>query len=160
MIIYEVNNTQDCNYCGHVKIQKNLLDRLSIERKELEENAFKNMKERLYIQSMHEYMEEILEMKIPQESDPKLMIVTNRENNFGAAMILLPEVYEQLSKKLGEKFIIIPSSIHECLATEYQDDLEMLVNMVKEVNETQVAPEEQLSDHIYLCTKEGVSLLK
>ena len=73
---------------------------------------------------------------------------------------LLPEVYKQLSKKLGEKFIILPSSINECLAIEYQDDLEMLVDMVKEVNASQVEPAEQLSDHIYLCSQEGVSLLK
>ena len=109
---------------------------------------------------MHEFMEEMLSHEISIEEESPLIVVSNREKCFGASAIYPPAVYKQLSKKLGEKFIILPSSIHECLAIEYRDDLETLVDMVKEVNATQVEPEEQLSDHIYLCSQEGVSLLK
>lgn len=148
------------NFSAHTKIQKNILKSLHIEEEELVNCAFKNIEKELFIQSMHEVMEEMLGHEISIEEESPLIVISNREKCFGASAILLPEVYKQLSKKLGEKFIILPSSINECLAIEYQDDLEMLVDMVKEVNASQVEPAEQLSDHIYLCSKEGVSLLK
>ena len=148
------------NFSAHTKIQKNILKSLHIEEEELVNCAFKNIEKELFIQSMHEFMEEMLGHEISIEEESPLIVISNREKCFGASAILLPEVYKQLSKKLGEKFIILPSSINECLAIEYQDDLEMLVDMVKEVNASQVEPAEQLSDHIYLCSQEGVSLLK
>lgn len=147
-------------YCAHSKVQKQTLYTLNIQEEELVKNAFENIRKTLHIQSMQECLEEMFDMELEDEEAVPLMVVSNKEKYLGASAVLLPEVYKQLSKELGEKFIILPSSIHECLATEYQEDLEMLVNMVKEVNASQVEPEEQLSDHIYLCSQEGVSLLK
>lgn len=161
IILYYIPVENHESVCfAHAKVQKQILGTLNIQEEDLVKSAFENIKKSLQIQSMQECMEEMFSIELEDERPVPLMIVSNREKYFGASAILLPEVYDKLSKKLGEKFIIIPSSIHECLVTEYQDDLEMLVDMVKEVNETQVAPEDQLSDHIYLCTKEGVSLLK
>lgn len=151
---------QKSNFSAHTKVRKNILISLHIDEEELVSSAFKNIENGLFIQSMHEFMEEMYGQEISMMEEPPLIVISNREKYFGASAILLPEVYEQVSKKLGEKFIILPSSIHECLATEYQEDFEMLVDMVKEVNASQVEPEEQLSDHIYLCSKEGISLLK
>ena len=54
-------------------------------------------------------------------------------------------------EKVGGDFFILPSSIHELLVVPKQDGMELsdLEAMVKEVNATQVAPEEKLSDHVY-----------
>ncbi|MDE8682806.1 DUF5688 family protein, partial [Blautia schinkii] len=52
---------------------------------------------------------------------------------------------------LGNDFFILPSSNHEMLVLpdDGQVDAEMLIDMVKEVNATQVAPAERLTNDVY-----------
>ena len=64
---------------------------------------------------------------------------------------MYPDFMDEVADKLGGDFYIIPSSIHETLLFPAKDvenyhDLEA---MVREVNETQVLPEERLSDNVY-----------
>ena len=57
---------------------------------------------------------------------------------------------EELSETIGSDLYILPSSVHECIAVSTElGDPETLAEMVQEVNGSQVAPEEQLSDHVY-----------
>lgn len=64
---------------------------------------------------------------------------------------LLSMFTNQLSGMSMGDFFILPRSIHELLVVPKQDGMELsdLESMVKEVNATQVAPEEKLSDHVY-----------
>ena len=64
---------------------------------------------------------------------------------------LLSMFTNQLSGMSMGDFFILPSSIHELLVVPKQDGMELsdLEAMVQEVNATQVAPEEKLSDHVY-----------
>ena len=66
-------------------------------------------------------------------------------------MIAYPNFFEDAAEKLGGDFYVLPSSIHEVLLV--RDNGEMtakdLEAIVREVNATQVAPEEQLTDHVY-----------
>ena len=64
---------------------------------------------------------------------------------------LLSMFTNQLSGMSMGDFFILPSSIHELLVVPKQDgmDYSSLEAMVQEVNATQVAPEEKLSDHVY-----------
>lgn len=80
-----------------------------------------------------------------------LYVVTNHRRINGAAVLLYQEMLKQWGERYGGDYYIIPSSIHEVLllkATE-EDRAERLNAMVREVNETHVAPEERLSDHVY-----------
>ena len=48
-------------------------------------------------------------------------------------------------------FYILPSSVHEMILIPlFTDDMESLSQMVKEVNATQLKPEDVLSDHAYV----------
>lgn len=89
------------------------------------------------------------DMDVPETP---LYVVTNAAKYRGAANIL---DRKSLIKALGHgDFIVIPSSIHEVLilpAEEY-DNLSDLAQMVKEINASQVAPEEQLGDTVYKIT--------
>ena len=77
-----------------------------------------------------------------------MIIVTNEKSYNGAAAILYPEFLEGV---MDGNFFILPSSIHEILLLpdDGSSDAELLKAMVKEVNSTQVKPEEKLSDHVY-----------
>ena len=59
---------------------------------------------------------------------------------------------EKLSRFGRSKYVILPSSVHETILLPLTKDYcqEYFSNMVKEINETQVAPTEILSNTIYL----------
>lgn len=58
---------------------------------------------------------------------------------------------DQAAERVGGDFFILPSSIHEVLIVpdNGQMGLRDLEDMVKEVNATQVAPEDKLTDSVY-----------
>ena len=55
------------------------------------------------------------------------------------------------AKKVGRNFYIIPSSIHEVILIPDTLDMDIryMKAMVKEVNGTEVSPDEVLSDNVY-----------
>ena len=77
-------------------------------------------------------------------------ILTNTNRTNGAGVILYPNVLKKFAEEMGHDLYIIPSSIHETiLLPMLGDDWEALSQMVREVNATQLLPEEVLSDHVY-----------
>ena len=88
-----------------------------------------------------------------QESSemPTFFVVTNTERIDGAGVIFYPEFMDSMGELLGNDFFILPSSIHQMLILpdDGQVDAEMLRDMVKEVNATQVAPAERLTNDVY-----------
>ena len=64
-------------------------------------------------------------------------------------------------EKLGNDFYVLPSSVHECLVVpaDKKFDASDLTRMVREVNATEVLPEERLSNRVYRYTvSEGIKL--
>ena len=80
-----------------------------------------------------------------------LQVLSNVKRTHGAICMLYPGVLEALAAKEGRNFYILPSSIHEVilLPVTGNEDHEKLKEMIREVNSTQVAPEEVLSDTLY-----------
>ena len=58
---------------------------------------------------------------------------------------------DQAAERAGGDFYILPSSIHEILIVPDNGKMGLsdLENMVKEVNATQVAPADKLTDNVY-----------
>ena len=88
------------------------------------------------------------------EEPDKLYIMTNHRLSNGAITLVQKDTIRNFAERVGiEKFIIIPSSIHECILFQYvegRNDLEELKGMVKQVNEETLSREEILSYNIYL----------
>lgn len=81
---------------------------------------------------------------------PPMIILTNTAKLFGASCMLYPGVLEELAVQEGKNLFILPSSLHETiLLPDVGDDAGGLKKMISEVNRTQVAPEEVLSDSLY-----------
>ncbi|MDE7436348.1 MAG: hypothetical protein K2N01_11105 [Lachnospiraceae bacterium] len=92
----------------------------------------------------------------PSHTQPELHILTNRHKLFGAGCMLYPKLLHDISGRFDSDLIILPSSVHEVLLfpdTAHQEHA-ALNEMVREVNLTQVSPEEVLSDHIYLYSRQ------
>lgn len=92
--------------------------------------------------------------------DSNIYVLTNYLRQFGAAAMLYPNVLQRFSMAVGGDFYIIPSSIHEVLLLPAKDySQELLKQMVVQVNKTQVAPEEVLSDSVYRYSKKLKKIL-
>lgn len=154
MLFYIPVNLDDAGVNGHIKIRKSFLNNIEVSEKELIESAMEHLKRDLSVRSMSE----IIGLDMIEE-DRSMYVISNKETYFGSAGILLEETYEKLSPILGYVFVILPSSLHECIAVPYTGDKEDYLHMVMEVNETQVSAEEKLADHVYIRDMNGVHTL-
>lgn len=94
------------------------------------------------------------------QSDP-MYVFSSADQCNGAKFMNRPELLEQIAEFLETDFVVLPSSIHETIVVPLDDgllNLEELGKMVREINETEVRPEEVLSDHIYVYAREEKEL--
>lgn len=103
------------------------------------------------IVDMNVMLKEMTGADMPEFPDgERVYVITNSTGINGAASILNPEVLETASKRLGGDLLILPSSIHECIALRDNDlDADFFAEMVREVNSQVVQREEKLTDSVY-----------
>jgi len=89
-------------------------------------------------------------------ADIDMFVLTNKEKFCGCGCILYPHVLDDFAcKVMDTDFFILPSSRHETILTSaLKKDADMLRQMVKEINATNVSQEDFLSDNIYYYSKE------
>ena len=113
-----------------------------------------NLEQSVQIVSLQNMLTDMLRQALGTEEDQlHVHVATTSYRTKGAAAILCrDELLEFMEKYEAEKLIILPSSIHEALIIPYHNymDIDYFSRMVKEINRTQVAPEEQLADRAYL----------
>ncbi|MDE7476346.1 MAG: hypothetical protein K2M91_00085 [Lachnospiraceae bacterium] len=137
--------------------------------KKLKQEAIKNTQRLMphEIKSMTDVLSEIMREENPgqfNEDDCKaqfsdsvpMYVLTNKRRIEGAACILYPNLIKNFSDTVDSNLYIIPSSIHELLLmpTERNDMSEEIKNMIREINDTQVRPEEVLSYSLYYYDRE------
>lgn len=85
-----------------------------------------------------------------------MYILTNHRRCFGAAEILDKKTLRTIADQIGDRFIVLPSSVHETIVLPPKEEAEYgrLADMVREVNDTQVDVEERLSDHVYVYSRD------
>lgn len=87
----------------------------------------------------------------------RMYVLTNEKGINGATCLMYNNILMGLAEKLGTDLFILPSSIHEVILVPYDKSIsrESLTEMVKEVNLTQVAEDEVLSDRVYFYSREN-----
>ena len=95
----------------------------------------------------------------PETGSP-MYILSNSQKLYGAAAMLYPGILESFSSRIDNSFYLLPSSIHEViLLPDHPEFLPANLNkMVREVNDSQVLPQEVLSDHVYYYSKEDQTI--
>lgn len=96
--------------------------------------------------------EDLAMMGMPTDpADEQMYVATTPDQIHGAGIIAYQDFMDKAAERVGGDFFILPSSVHEVLIIpdNGQMDLEQLQDMVREVNATQVAPEEKLTDNVY-----------
>ena len=113
-----------------------------------------NMKEIIKSMIFGEEPENLLNEKLDIETMREPMFcLTNAQKMNGASLLLQEDIRKQIGECLGSDYFVLPSSIHEVLIVPDNGLFEVpeLNAMVKEVNETQVERQEQLSDKVQFC---------
>lgn len=165
-VIYAINLGENESGKMSVPITNELMNQWSISSDELHQIALENLSRTdLSFKSMHSLMMEMMgaspddpEMMamFPDVQEPQMYVLTNASKINGAAGILDQNTMKDISLRFGGDFYILPSSVHEVIMIPMSDqfDRQTLESMVQDVNAGQVAPEEQLSDHVYAWDSE------
>lgn len=122
------------------------LDVVGITIEEIEKAALENLRRNIDIFTLSEFLH------FSPVNGMDLLVVTNKSRMYGAAAMLFNGVLEDISKRMGSDIVVLPSSIHEVLIVPITSMVayDVLLNMVREVNLTEVSVEERLTDSIYI----------
>lgn len=138
-----------------MKVTANLLLKASISELEAWKRAEQNLHKSVRIQSMAEVMTEIMGKEFVELCgvDDSMYVISNESKIKGASAILDKETMEEFAKKHNTKRIaVLPSSVHEMLLVPetsiFNEDA--LSDMVRDVNTSEVVPEERLTDRAYI----------
>lgn len=95
-----------------------------------------------------------------EENDVKMYVLTNKEKMYGASAMLYSDEIAGLSERLDSDILILPSSVHEVLLLpdDREHKYDFYRRMVKEVNTTQVDPEEILSYSLYRYSRKKAEI--
>ncbi len=99
---------------------------------------------------------EFYDMAVSEADLLPMYVCTNASKTNGAGTILYEGLLEDFSARTDSDFYILPSSIHEVILVPVSDDMspEHLRSIVHDVNSSEVAPDEYLSDHVYRYNRE------
>lgn len=129
-----------------VALKKEMLKSWGISEDEVFAKALTRLEsEKPKVNSLNEFL-----FGLPNPNGP--LIVSNTDILWGAAFLASDKSMAQISAKYydGKSFRIIPSSIHELLTlSDSLMDVETVAEMVRDVNHTEVSPEERLSNCVY-----------
>ena len=83
--------------------------------------------------------------------DEKIFVATVPDKVHGASVLAYQNFMDQAAERAGGDFFILPSSIHEVLIVPDNGEMKLqeLEAMVRDVNATQVAPMDKLTDSVY-----------
>lgn len=169
-IVYKVLVNKDETGTGTIMVTNSHMEYWGLTEEQLYETAIKNsnMFEPPFIDDMDRVAAEMLRERGMTEEEieefqadvhPKMYIISNASKVNGASAIVYSDALQQVAEMMGSDLYILPSSIHEVLAVSAEDrDLEDLEEMVRSVNQTDVSPEEVLSDNVYKYDAESKTL--
>ncbi len=138
-----------------ITVKNNLQQTWKVDTEELIDNALENIKGDVVVANMSEYVDMSLFGDIENLFD--IYVLTNRLKLHGAVAMLQKDRLKQFAEEQEkETLTILPSSIHECIIIDVEDELKNtkeLREMVKEVNETVVSDQDILSNNVYIYNR-------
>ena len=103
--------------------------------------------------------ENLLDMdgNIPESKKSHMYVLTNEENMLGSATLFYPGVQEKIAEKLGEGYLVLPSSVHELIIIPESSGITPrdAAEMVHEANHSGIVdPKDVLSDNVFRYDKD------
>ena len=125
-LVYAVRISEDDQGFSEAVITNDLANMWEVSDQELHDKAMENIAER---PPVFQNIESVL---------------------FGAVMAVNPKTMDRIAAKFGDVYVI-PSSVDETLIVPKSavDDVQELAKIVRQVNDSEVRPEDQLSNNVY-----------
>lgn len=156
LILYytEIEELSDEEGFASATLKYAMLKQAGITLQELEEHAAENLKDGCLIVSMGNLMSKLMGEDWEDEDTEDAMpmwVMTNAKRMQGAAAILSTEILADVSRKFDNgTFLIIPSSVHECIAVPAEPvNITELRKTICEVNRI-LEIDDVLTDSVYL----------
>ncbi len=160
--IYGVEIMKDDEGVASAVITDSLLKAWGVSKGQLHQDAVlaENKRNPVCFYRMDDVMSEIMFSAEPENLFSKtepldveqvpMYVLTNQGKVNGAGVLARDGVAEKIGELIGANYYILPSSIHELLIIPDNGNMQTreLEDMVKEINATQVAPAERLSDKV------------
>ncbi len=160
-VVYRFVLDSDDNSRASILVTNSILDTMGVTAEQLHADAMENAPQikPLEIKGMSEVMAEMMGVSQAEmlgifpvaPEDEQMFVASVPDKTHGAGVLAYENFMDQAAERVGGDFYILPSSIHEILIVpdNGQAELKDLENMVREVNATQVAPEDKLTDSVY-----------
>lgn len=123
--------------------------------RKLQKDAISNMEKDKLFMSMNTILAAMGHPLDPTQDSPEMFVLSNNAQYFGAAVILSEKVRKEVTERLGDNVMVIPSSVHELIlvSQDVQDDEDVasyITGLIQQVNDSPwLDPQEVLSDHPY-----------
>lgn len=144
-----------------VLIRKSHMDAWNIVEEELYEAAYLNAPQLLpaRIENMSQVLDGIFPPGLFEDMIP-MYVLTNREKLFGASCMLYPDELKLFAEKTGSDLFVLPSSVHEVILIPEKSNLnpQSFLDIVAEINHSQVPEEEVLADSVFFYNKKEDAL--
>ena len=139
---------------------KEIIEHLGMSEDELFAEAIRNTPGRM--KNIFDTVADLRGVEIPDFDKPPVFVVQSKDRDFeGAGILANMEYLSEVKKEIGD-FYIIPSSQHEIIviAKAYVDEIQMPLDymkfMVGEVNGSVLAPEDKLTDMVFVFDSFGL----
>ena len=137
------------------------MDAWNIVEEELYEAAYLNAPQLLpaRIENMSQVLDGIFPPGLFEDMIP-MYVLTNREKLFGASCMLYPDELKLFAEKTGSDLFVLPSSVHEVILIPEKSNLnpQSFLDIVAEINHSQVPEEEVLADSVFFYNKKEDAL--
>lgn len=144
-----------------LKVSPHILEEYGVSEDALFNAAIDCTRPLVVVQDMTTVIAELMDMSVDevlemQGDKPPMIVVTNKSKLNGSSTICFTDVLKEVADTYEKDLIILPSSIHECILHTIDNtaDFRAFDSMIREINATQVQPEEVLSDHAYRFIRE------
>lgn len=146
--------TNDSYGTGNIKVREEFLSMWGVTAGQVMEEAMENAPKLMPATFRH--LNDIICTQGDGEENDGLFVISNKYYAGGAAVAFYPGFLDCIGMALDKDLFILPSSINELiLITDSGQDPEKLLQIVKEVNRTQLEPGDVLTDAVYHYSRKG-----
>lgn len=172
----------DENANATIQITNEIMEQLGVDKDTLHELAIKNTPQLLApkFSSIGETLKKLFEnntygaddlemqefiefLNSPEaEGSVPMYVLTNEINVKGAAALFYPGMKEWIGEQVAGDYFVLPSSLHEVIIVPDNGEMDFheLREMVREINITQLSPDEVLTNEVYYYDRESGQLCK
>lgn len=161
--IYYIDLGVDGNGNASIPVTEQLLETVDLDIYDIDFYAHNNLWSEVEYMSMFRKLAEMQGFSIEEETpfNDDMFVLTNKKMLHGAAAMQSDDIMRKIRKEIGCNFYVLPSSTHEVIiVADHSNEpdakkIETFYNMVREVNDTQVEPEDRLTYSVYYYSDEN-----